>query len=108
MYIHIRCTAPYSAARETTTSVGLAHARPTSMLLPVIRSPKPFRVELPGTLLRVQCTTLNPNSRFNEPYMVCTPGSHRASQNSLVLLSLEQTLPALVTASLPPRLLVGR
>ena len=26
--IHIRCTAPYSAARETTTSVGLAHARP--------------------------------------------------------------------------------
>ena len=26
--IHIRCTAPYSAMRETTTSVGLAHARP--------------------------------------------------------------------------------
>ena len=27
-YIHIHSTAPYSAARETTTSVGLAHARP--------------------------------------------------------------------------------
>ena len=27
-YIIIRSTAPYSAARETTTSVGLAHARP--------------------------------------------------------------------------------
>ena len=26
--IHIHCTAPYSAAHETTTSVGLAHARP--------------------------------------------------------------------------------
>ena len=26
--IHIRSTAPYSAARETTTSVGLVHARP--------------------------------------------------------------------------------
>ena len=28
--IHIRCTVPYSTARETTTSVGLAHARPIS------------------------------------------------------------------------------
>ena len=27
-YIIIRSTASYSAARETTTSVGLAHARP--------------------------------------------------------------------------------
>ena len=26
--IHIRCTAPYSATREITTSVGLAHAHP--------------------------------------------------------------------------------
>ena len=31
--IHIRCTAPYSAARETTTSVGLAHARPMTIPL---------------------------------------------------------------------------
>ena len=29
-YIIIRSTVPYSAARETTTSVGLAHARPIS------------------------------------------------------------------------------
>ena len=30
IHVHIRCTVPYSAARETTTSVGLAHARPIS------------------------------------------------------------------------------
>ena len=29
--IIIRCIAPYSATRETTTSVGLAHARPSQL-----------------------------------------------------------------------------
>ena len=31
-YIIIRSTAPYSSARETTTSVGLAHARPIMLM----------------------------------------------------------------------------
>ena len=34
-YIIIRCTAPYNAARETTTSVGLAHACPIMSLSPI-------------------------------------------------------------------------
>ena len=32
-YIIIHCTEPYSTARETTTSVGLAHARPITQKL---------------------------------------------------------------------------